>query len=416
MTEQAKRELLAELLGIAAQATGDPLTPFYRGMSWGDGDRRFTLPELAAYAFLALAGRLARERPWSDRFSEEYIRDRLVPILRSAREDGAEAAGRLLDGLVDDLETYAVERTAYVPVQALSLALGELGIGRVVFRTVDDGVLDDLRGQVEAIYAGPDGDARDRAYVGTLLEDIAAKLGGKVCAVFRAVAEPTRAREQAEVEARRALEVITFANAALHPFHYQADAVVGLEGEVPTVGPWIGVAADDLFYHSLRAAPTSWPIEITRPSIERLQEVGALALSDLLARPADQLTDLEQALLRAVHWFAASQAQVELENRLLNLTTCLEALVGPEDGTRIAATVSERTALIVARGEHRVGVRRFVRELYRARSGVSHGGAKTVSEADVKELRRVAAELIATLLRRRERVRTKAELLACLNY
>lgn len=184
---------------------------------------------------------------------------------------------------------------------------------------------------------------------------------------------------------------------------------------MPTAGPWIGVVASDVFHHSLRAAPTSWPIEITLLGIEQFERVGAFALLDLLVRPEDGLTDLERALLRAVHWFAASQTQVELENRLLNLTTALEALVGPEDGTQIAATVAGRTALIVARGEHRDGVRRFVRELYRARSGVSHGGAKRVAEADVKELRRVAAELIATLIRRKGRVRTKEELLGWLD-
>ena len=47
----------------------------------------------------------------------------------------------------------------------------------------------------------------------------------------------------------------------------------------------------------------------------------------------------------AVHWFAASQAQPELENRLLNPMTSLEVLIGPEDDSSIAATVSERTAL-----------------------------------------------------------------------
>lgn len=235
-----------------------------------------------------------------------------------------------------------------------------------------------------------------------------------MCAEFRTRAEAIRTREQAETETRRALEVITFANAALYTFHPQADAVVGLEGEIPTVGPWIGVLAADVFYHSIRAAPIAWPIEIAPASIEHFERVGMFALSDLLTRPDNELTDLDNALLRAVHWFAASQAQVELENRLLNLTTCIEALVGPEDGIRIKAIVAERTALIVTRGEHRPGVQEFVRGLYGARSEVSHGEAKTVAEADVKELRRVAAELITTLLRRRDRVRTKEDLYAWL--
>jgi transcriptional regulator with XRE-family HTH domain len=408
MNPHEKDQLIAELLAIAAQAEDRPLGKFERGISWGLDADAFMLPEQAATQFLALAGRLARQRHWSDRVSEAYLTDRLVPILTTARSGVSEQVEASIDDLINEIENYSVERTAYVPLKGVLLEIPELQLGRVVLRVVDDQELDRIRQELKSAHATAAGKAEIRADVDHLPIEASKNLGGKVCAIYSSVAEPTRAQELAAVEARRALELLIFANAAMYPFHPRSDAVVGLEGEVPRLGPWIGVVGADRFTFSVRTAPTSWPIEITPSEVDAFDKVGVFALSDLLARPTDSLTDLEDALLRAVHWFAASQTQVELENRLLNLMTSLEVLVGPEDNSSIASTVSERTALIVAHTDaYREGIRKFVRELYRARSGVSHGGRKVVAEGDVKELRRVAAELIMTLIRHKDRIRTK---------
>lgn len=369
------------------------------------------LPEQAARQFLALAGRLARQRHWSDRVSETYLGQRLVPILTTARGGVPEHVETSIDDLINEVENYAVERTAYVPLKGVVLSLNELELGRVVLRVVDDQELDRIRQELKIAHATATGNAESRDEVDHLLIEASKNLGGKVCALYSSVAEPTRVREQAEVESRRVLEVLVFGNAALYPFHPRSDAVAGLEGEVPPVGPWIGIVGADGFNFSIQMAPTSWPIEITLSEVEAFDKVGVFALADLLTRPEESLTDLEDALLRAVHWFAASQTQVELENRLLNLMTSLEVVVGPDDNSPIASAVSERTALIVARTDtYRDEIRKFVRGLYRARSGVSHGGRKVVAEEDVKELRRVAAELIMTLIRHGDRIRTKEEL------
>jgi transcriptional regulator with XRE-family HTH domain len=400
---------------LGSQIEDRELGQYERGIAWGLGAEAFMLPGEPARQFLSLAGRLAQQRYWSDRVSESYVTEQLVPILTTARRGVVEQVVSAIDDLINEIENYSVERTAYVPLKGVLLEIPELQLGRVVLRVVDEKELDRIRQELKSAHAAAAGNAEIRADVDQLPIEVSKNLGGKVCAIYSSVAEPTRAQEQAEVEARRALESLIFANAAMYPFHPRSDAVVGLEGEVPRLGPWIGVIGADRFTFSVRTAPTSWPIEITPSAVEAFDEVGVFALSDLLARPEDSLTDLEDALLRAVHWFAASQAQVELENRLLNLMTSLEVLIGPEDNSSIASTVSERTALIVARTDaYREGIRKFVRGLYRARSGVSHGGRKVVAEGDVKELRRVAAELIRTLIRHKDRIRTKEELRAWL--
>jgi hypothetical protein len=316
MKKQAQAARLKDLLRIAAQSTSEPLGTFERGMSW----ESVTLSEPVAYAFLGFASELTRQRRWSEHVSEEYVREHLVPILRTAREEGAEAAEQLFDELITEVESYSIERTVYVPITGMSLSVEALQIGQVAITEVDEKVIHRLGQILEPNNAPTDCDRRDREFVAARQDDFAKKLRGKICAEFRTIAEPTRAKERAEEETRWALELVTYANAALHPFDHQADAVVGLDGELPIVGPWIAVASSGAFHHYLRRAPTSWPIPLTPAILEQFESVGFWKLSDLLATPTDQRTKLDQALLHAVHWFAASQRQVELEGRLLNLS------------------------------------------------------------------------------------------------
>ena len=97
MNKQAQEAIQSEILDIAAKSNNEPLKVNERGMAWGQGEHTLSLPEPVAFSFLGLVGKLARQHPWSERVSEEFIRERLVPILRAAREDGPDAMTKLLD-------------------------------------------------------------------------------------------------------------------------------------------------------------------------------------------------------------------------------------------------------------------------------------------------------------------------------
>lgn len=414
---QAKEALLQRLITIAEQARTEPLNCFERGMSWQGVGTVFTLPESAAYEFLDLISKLVQDHPWSKKFSEDYLQQRLVPILKSAQMNGAESAAPLLEQLVEVVETYSTERVVYVPVQGLVLSIDELAIGQIVLRTMEGEPFDRLMGLVGSTITESDGGAQNDELLAYRQSRITEKLRGKVCAEFRTVAEPIRARELAEQETRRALELLTFANVALFPFHKQADTVMGLDGEHPTLMAWVAVTSATSFEDFTRRAPTSWTLPITASILERFEQVGVLVLSDLLALPDSQLTDLDRALLRAVHWFAAAQAQTEIENRLLNLITCLEALLGPKDGSPISSSIAEATALIVTQGyENRLRIKRAIIALYQSRSGISHGGKKSVSEAKIVELRAICANILTILISWRGRLKSRDDLLNWLEH
>lgn len=162
---------------------------------------------------------------------------------------------------------------------------------------------------------------------------------------------------------------------------------------------------------------SAMPITINEESVIGLQSVGVMALSEMLSRSSPSgkwEKDWEKDLLRAVHWLAASQAQVELENRLLNLITAMETLLtGGEKGIR--ANMAESVALLTMETyEDRRRVKSFVAKMYSARSGVTHGRKQEVSESQVNQLRRTVADLITKLVDRKDVLSTKEKLNAWL--
>jgi lambda repressor-like predicted transcriptional regulator len=394
---------------IADLGTSLPLHSVSRGVSWESGGVRLTLPMLAAIAFFELAGDLAQDRLLSERVAESVVQERLKQILIELHSGRGTDLAAMLREFVDETENYSTRQIVYVPVEHVILEVASLQIGQVVLRKADESFC------VEApqLAARSDMSLEDIGQLNeSLIERLKQELRGKLVAEFCTIAEPVRARERAIEETRRALEVLTFANAALYYYHPRADAAAALDGELPTIAPRIPVISDGMLHTSITRTPTSWPIELSPEKLERLDEVGFWQLVDLLGHPRRTLSEFGQALLRSVHWFAASQAQVELENRLLNLITSLEALVGPKNREPISTYVAEAVALLIAdEYESRVRVKKFLADAYRARSAVSHGGDKVVSKADVDELRWIVSTLLGKLIGWQNGIQTRDDLL-----
>jgi hypothetical protein len=137
-----------------------------------------------------------------------------------------------------------------------------------------------------------------------------------------------------------------------------------------------------------------------------------MRLSEMLKKDTQHQTDYERTVLRAVHWFAAAQIQVERENEFLNLVTCLETFLTPRDGNPIGTAIAEGVALLLENGlAKRKQTKRRVQELYRLRSGVSHGGAKAVSDTDLAELRDIAERLVRKMIELAPQLNSQKDLL-----
>lgn len=213
-------------------------------------------------------------------------------------------------------------------------------------------------------------------------------LGGiqnSVCAEFLVIAEPGRARERAEEETRRVLEILRYSIPSLYPDNCRIN--VSLMGEISRTSRWIPIISSDSksFSESSRAVGPLVPFELGDSDIKQMEEIGAFKLSDILAKPEKQLTDFEKTLLRTLHWFSSSLTQDEIENQLLNMITCLETLLTPRDGTPIGTAIAENVAILIRTGyEDRITLKKKVQEIYRSRSAVSHGGRKKYSNLMLK--------------------------------
>lgn len=390
-----------KLQAIAAQAENRRMSLLdFGGMSWLRPAGDVTLPGPAALELREYAPSIVEKYGWGDKFSAQFVLNRIVPIVLAMHDGDEEGADRLLAEMIETIESFDTEQTVYLPVSGVRVEVPEFRIGEVVLRDADAGLLDELRARLAAMRttppAGQEPDEAGRP------DDTASKLAGKAVSVYRVVAEPIRAAERAEDATRRALGMLTFCHAALYLSHEAGDAVVGLDGEIPTLRPWVGMLSNDGFHESISVHPFSWPIEITERHVRQMDYFGLSELSRLLAKPSAELSEMEQALLRAVDWFAQSQAQATPANRLLNLITCLETLVGPKDGVAITRTVAERTALILLGDyEKRRKLKQAIAAWYDTRSGLTHGDADIVSELTAKAVRPYVIELVRFLLARR---------------
>lgn len=410
MNPNAKHALLKQLLGIAEHMKVNPHDQLTEGLSWSQPDGRvFHLPEPWAQEVRDHATRLSNQSPWNERFTDKYLRKRLSLVLIQSHDSGKDAASKLLDNMVEEFDAYSIERRIFVPITGINLVIPDLKIGQVVLRRFGDERFEQFSSQLDGV--SQDHLAEPPQEVGGFKDLAKHNLFGKVCAEFTTVAEPDRAFERAKEQTRRAVELVTFACIALLPADApQANVIIGLEGEVPRIGPWTLSISEGEINSSHSAPISAMPITIGTGSIEGLRRVGAIALSDLLARPDHELINWERSLIRAVHWLATSQTQVELQNRLLNLITAIETVLTENRGG-ITVQVAESLALLIGHSfEERMQIKCFVSNMYGARSAVSHGGKKSLIESDVSKLRGMVARMITTLVSHRDQWNSKNQL------
>lgn len=413
MHPEALRSLANELEDIAKQAeVGDSAsTPNWR--IWNmDGGALTSLEETQAQRFDGLVKNLAQKEVWRDKWSTSYIEKQLLVLIRTMREAGDTSALDALSRLDDEVTAYSQECTVYIPISGLLLEMDELPAGRVVFKRSSMQLKSEMKARVTALYPQWSPETRENLTLQDTEEVAMRSFQTHTNAEYRVIAEPIRAAERAREEARRATEILTLACAARYPTSQVGNTAISLEGEGYLVGPTVTVVTAEGLNISQSAVESSMPVEFGPSSLLGLEETGISELFKILERPVQQLTDIEQALLRSVHWFATAQAQVELENRLLNLITSLEALLSPQARSPISASISESVALLLKQPfDERKDMKAFISRMYAARSSVSHGGNRAVFEPDTRQLRDVVAQLILHVLHMRDSIRSRQDLL-----
>lgn len=375
----------------------------------------FALLDEIVDEYNTLAKGLLRKNNWSEKFSEKYIEKSLHSIIARVIQSNEKQkdANDLLKNLINDLVNYNQEWIVLVPLSGLVMQLDSIQLGKVTLYTITKERAEELLAKIETIILSTrHTDEEKQQIIQMQREHLLRGIQNNVCAEFRVIAEPGRARERAEEETRRVLDILRYSIPSLYPDNYRVS--VSLMGETTRTSRWIPIISSDSksFNWNSQVVGPLVPFELRDGNIKRMEETGAFKLSDILAKPEKQLTDFEKTLLRTLHWFSSSLTQPEIENQLLNMITCLETLLTPRDGNPIGTAIAEGVAILIRTGvENRKILKKKVQEIYRLRSAVSHGGKKEIFESDVKELREISRTLIMTMIKRKDEFKSQKELL-----
>lgn len=349
---------------------------------------------------------------WGERFSEGFVAKKLDSAVAQALLDESEGTTVLdNDPWLEELGRYSDDQTVYLRLIGLTLPEGPQQIGNVELVAVTDEVRESLLERAERVIETLKHTEEEKVRIRELYEsNVVGHLAGQVVAKYTVTAEPQRAIERAEEEARRAVDVLRFSIPAVYPSGYRVE--VGLEGDVSRELSWVAVFGSAGMTANHRVKGSLQPFELSAETLARMDEIGALAVSEILTKQEGSLSDMERTILRGVHWFGSAQTQHELENKFLNLVTCVETFLTPRDGNPIGTAIAEGIAILLATGvDNRRAMKKEVKRLYRLRSGVSHGGKKAVLDSDVETLQGIAGSLAMSLISRRTEWNSQAELL-----
>lgn len=378
---------LVEVAQLLKSGDDPPLTA--RSLSFLAGETQVNLVNEDAAAFDELNGRLYRENGWGEKYSESHLADLLRSLLgrlypANRQEDAEQGLARIVDGY----NSYSTEQVVLVPMFGAELHLAEFRVGRVRLIKPTEAGLQERLGR--NCFAPPG------MYV-------LHQLKGKVLAEYRTIAEPIRAKERAMEEARRGAELLRYMIPFVHPNQYKPLGVnVSVMGDHPDADCLSFVmpsGKDGSMTFATESKRPMVPLHLDETALTTFQTCGASDVSALLEQRLDSLTDLDRAILRGIRWFGNALCQVEAENELLSLTTCLETCLTPRDGNPIGTAIAEGVAILLGEGlAERKKLKRRVKDLYGKRSGVSHGGEKAVLGSDLVELRDIASRLVRKVI------------------
>jgi hypothetical protein len=414
------RKLLVKKLETIAKGAGKPCPG--KSCQGVTGPVRYILSDGIAFElsnelvdlFEEIVQIILKQQDWNEKFSEKYIETGVQSLIAKALRDGTlQTIPIHLSDFESSLNQYNKKQTVYVPIHGILMSIPSLTIGNINLKLIGNIEFTQLLERIENIVHSLKATQEEReAFLNMERLMLEKNIRGHVCAEFTVIAEPTRAQERAEEEARRVLDLLRYSIHFLYSDSFQV--YVGLQGEViytPRVVPVI--SADGRSFSIQQSISGSLhPFEINQPNIDRMDKIGVFKLSKLLTKKDRALTDFERTILRSVHWFASAQVQQEPENKFVNLITCLESFLTPRDGNPIGTAIAEAVAILLADTvDKRKRLKKKMLELYRLRSAVSHGGQKAILDSQLHILKTIAGLFLMLMIENIDGYQSREDLL-----
>src|SRR5258708_5151186 len=262
---------------------------------------------------------------WGDKFSLEYLSQRLRDVIEIHALNGADEARAALRPLVAELEAYAEEHAVFLPVFGISVPDAPARtLGGIVFHQSSAEFLERIASE-------------ETFSVSYLKRHTDAEVWAEVCVV----GEPTHAVRRAEEECGHSIDVLRFWMACMTKTG--TPCAIGLQGDVVTTErPRLVFSktgdAKRFDPHRSRRIP-GFPL--SQEVLDKLHAARLDAIAAVLDTPPGKRSAFDKLLLHAVHIFCSSPVQAAVADRVLNLITFLGNFFTPREG-HITPSVSER--------------------------------------------------------------------------
>jgi hypothetical protein len=360
---------------------------------------------LAAYERLEKC--FVRE-PWSKQWSESHIQDLLRSAIGKAMEnDGAEQVS--FDELAAELSLPAPSYTVIFPVLGVDLRVPELRIGSNRVFLMTESHATDLIAISTAICNELQNPPEEREGAILRSAEFITSLVNSTCVEIRTVGDVEQARRHAEIASIPIRDLLQLMAAVFEP--KEKDIRIDIRPEARGFRPTIMLSSDKTHLQLQQSRfGGAWTLPITEQRVAQFRECGFDDLFVILGKVAEERTEIEEFIIRALHWFADAESQGTLENALLSLVTCLDMFFSSRD--------SQVTSLIQFGVAHLMGqdpadrerLFKFIGDVYERRSRASHEGEGLSTAAMASDTRILVLNFLAMILRRREEFKTKRDL------
>ena len=267
-----------------------------------------------------------------------------------------------------------------------------VNVGPFRLRLVTQKVLDDIDViTVRMLSYTRHTPAEQNGFVDNFRRDAEKLLAGNVIVELEVVADFEHAHEVFIEKATMLMDLLQVSTTVAE---WCATARVGLRGgpHSGTHSAWVLALNSGAWGQKHKLTGGVGEIVLDTTNLTLIKRAGILRLAESLGR---KTSPLEDALLRAAHWFAQSTLHDNASQGTFCLVVCLEAVLGCSSGP----VVAERVARLIGKTQtEKRHLYNLVRDAYNVRNIVVHEGRVKQGFSRRQEFRRTVLEFIATCI------------------
>lgn len=368
----------------------------------------YSLTNEAAKTFNEVVSRILGQKQFSKKFSSKYIEKKLKTVFSELLSNQECDLEKKISNLGDELSGFDQKNIIFLKIEGIVLSAC-LTIGKVQFVPGDKYLIQNISEKYSAIIkTSKNNEESKKSFREFIEQQSRSEFQGGCVGVVEVNAEPVRAFEYAKEEVRRAIDLLRFSTKAIYPL--SEDIRIGLKGDHPKTKRQGFIISKAGFNTQGDSVGSVRSFEINEDAIRRMDEIGVFMVSDALSKK--QTNNLEEALIRAIHWFSVALTQNESSNAFLFLIVALESLFKAERGSSIGGTVAESVAFIMADNlKGRKQIISTVRDYYGKRSGVAHGGNKSIPDFELFTLINMVGSTITIVIEKLQSFSSQKELM-----